>query len=117
MKFHTAYTNNRPTYRKNGRKSPGIYLIKEDNRIKYVGYSLSDVHKTAYRHFQKWTDYSQYRATFAKNAKIYILYTTKSRAQKLEKLLIEKYQPEKNTNTPVIDLPPGFEIDNSPLPF
>jgi excinuclease UvrABC nuclease subunit len=117
MKFKTAYTNGKPTYRKNKKKTPGIYLIKEDGRIKYVGYSLTDVHKTAYRHFQRWNDPAQYRATFDKYALLYILPTSKSRAAKLEKLLIEKYQPEKNTYMPEINLPDSFVIDNSPLPF
>lgn len=102
MKFYPAYTNRRPTYKKGNKKSPGVYLIKQNGRIMYVGFSLSDVHKTAYRHFQSWNDRTQYRATFPKNALLYILPTTKAKAKKLEAALIRKHQPAKNTYQPTI---------------
>lgn len=34
----------------------GVYLIKENNIVVYVGRSLKDLKNTLYRHFQKWTD-------------------------------------------------------------
>ncbi len=34
----------------------GVYLIKENDIVVYVGRSLTDVKKTLYRYFQKWTD-------------------------------------------------------------
>lgn len=34
----------------------GVYLIKENDVVVYIGRSKSNVKKTLYRHFQKWTD-------------------------------------------------------------
>jgi hypothetical protein len=35
---------------------PGVYLIKENDIVVYIGRSKTDVKKTLYRHFQKWID-------------------------------------------------------------
>lgn len=35
-------------------KTPGVYFIREDGVLVYVGYSGTDVKKALYRHFQKW---------------------------------------------------------------
>ena len=34
----------------------GVYIIKKNGLVVYVGRSSADVKSTLYRHFQKWTD-------------------------------------------------------------
>lgn len=81
---------------------PGAYIIKKNNKIKYIGYSGNDVIKTMYRHFYPWTD-QQYRVTYSKNdkdIKVRVIYTNKpEQAAKLEKALIAKYKPADNVNS------------------
>lgn len=97
----------------------GVYLIHERTRdgltCVYVGKSNSDLKKTLYRHFQKWTDR---RHPDRRHAEIYervtywakggfndnerfavrVLFTdTNRRADLLEYALIKKYKPRDNT--------------------
>lgn len=96
-KFNSPYINNKPFYTSN---KPGVYLIKENNQIVYVGYSGYNLYKTMYRHFQSW-DSPQYRAVYSKNnnnIKVRVLYCLPSQAKKLEQALIQKYMPRDNQN-------------------
>jgi hypothetical protein len=58
-----------PPYDENGktnfpsRKRTGVYLIKENGIIVYVGYSGKDLYKTMYRHFEQWTGKQEYRTS------------------------------------------------------
>lgn len=89
----------------------GVYIIKKNDRVLYVGLSLTDVRNTLYRHFQKWTDK---RTNWTKKSQMYerityegqnrnmflvkVIFTpTKSEAQILESLLILKLKPIDNT--------------------
>lgn len=89
----------------------GVYIIKKNDRILYVGLSLTDVRNTLYRHFQKWTDK---RTNWTKKKEIYerityegqnrnmflvkVIFTpTKEEARILESLLILKLKPVDNT--------------------
>lgn len=89
----------------------GVYIIKKNDRILYVGLSLTDVRNTLYRHFQKWTDK---RTNWTKKSQMYerityegqnrnmflvkVIFTpTKNEAQILESLLILKLKPVDNT--------------------
>tara|TARA_R110000751_G_scaffold128883_2_gene230936 strand:- start:218 stop:622 length:405 start_codon:yes stop_codon:yes gene_type:complete len=92
-------------YRKDGKtnfphttKKSGVYLIADKNgKIVYVGFSLSNLYKTMYRHFQSWKDWRQERATFSrKTHKVRVVFTTPKQAQKLERALIVKYKPKGN---------------------
>lgn len=38
------------------KSGPGVYEIKENGKLVYVGFASKDVKKTLYRHFQKWVD-------------------------------------------------------------
>ena len=100
-RFKAPYNNlGKTTFRFITRKS-GVYLIKskKTNKIVYVGYSGNDLYRTMYRHFQKWTDNTQYRATFTKNGyTIRVVLTTPKRASLLEKALIKKYKPKGNAD-------------------
>lgn len=84
----------------NAKFNTGVYVIKETktNKVVYVGYSASNLHKTMYRHFQKWNDKSQQRTVLKKNGyKVRIIFATPSKAARLEKYLIGLYKPKYNT--------------------
>lgn len=111
-----------PTKSKNGKSNiawsrgkKGVYIIKEDNKIVYVGYSVSNLYKTIIRHFQEWNDSSQegrvsYRSRLNKHRyTVRIIIADQSRASKLEKGLIEKYQPRDNYQFTEIEFPQKVE--------
>ncbi len=79
----------------------GVYIIKENGRIVYVGKSHSNIYKTAMRHFQQWNDPFQDRITYAEKINsnrytIRIIEANKSRIDLIESGLIEKYNPRDN---------------------
>ena len=76
----------------------GVYIIKKGEDIRYIGYSGSNVYKTAIRHFEQWNDKTQVRTIYKNLAEITIriVLTTPGRAAKLERALIVKYQPKDN---------------------
>jgi len=95
----------------------GVYLIKKNDAVVYVGQSFTDVKKTLYRHFQMWNDL---RTTYTKKLQNYerVTYYGQDRTKfkikvifcktitdtaNLEFLLIKKYRPKDNTNK-MIDL-------------
>ena len=83
---------------------PGVYIIKEDGKIVYVGFSSYSVYKTMYRHFQTWNHRFQQVVTYASRMSRHdytvrpILCTAKQ-AYALEKRLIRKYHPRDNEIT------------------
>lgn len=106
-----------PPYKPNGRCSfpetkerTGVYLIKENDKLVYVGYSSTDLYKTMYRHFQEWTDRPykggralppEIRVTYKARMKrnhytVRIVFATAAQAARLEKMLIIKYNPRDN---------------------
>jgi len=102
-----------PVYTVNGHKAatlpraqfkgrPGVYFIKENGILVYVGCSKTDVYETAYRHFQKWNDDRGYiRTTYAdqllfNNYTISVQATLPDDAQDVESAYIEKYKPRDN---------------------
>lgn len=100
QKAQSPYLDNGKT-RFNLRNTPGVYLVYENSKLVYVGFSASDVYKAMYRHFQKWTDKNQQRITFKdlKNITVRMVYTkTGSKARKLEGALILKHKPPLNIN-------------------
>jgi hypothetical protein len=82
-----------------GRGKPGVYLIKRDNKIVYVGFSASDVEKACLRHFYNYNDSHRQKRVFYPNKEgitVRITLTTAARAAKLEKALIIKLKPKDN---------------------
>jgi hypothetical protein len=84
-------------------KKSGVYLIKKNNKVVYVGEShTNNLYKTLYRHFQFWNDkVPQKRVTFKNDRssgkiKVRVIITTKSQAVRLQKYLIKKIKPSKN---------------------
>lgn len=79
---------------------PGVYLIAENGKVVYVGFSETDVQKTCSRHFQSWDDPRQVRVSYRNRdiMTVRIIITTATRAAKLEQALIIKMQPRDNPN-------------------
>lgn len=84
-----------------GRK--GVYIIKENNKIVYIGSSESDLYKTAIRHFQVWNDRNQVqRVSYVtrlrrKKYTIRIVEVSPvSRIHLLEAKLIDRHNPRDN---------------------
>lgn len=89
----------------------GVYIIKKDDAIIYIGYASKDVRNTLYRHFQTWNDQ---RTGYTKRLEPYarITYAGQNRerflvkvifcptveeAQQLEEFLIHKIKPKDNS--------------------
>lgn len=115
----------RKPYKKNGRtnfpesqKRKGVYLIRVNGVIRYIGHSASDLYKTMYRHFQSWEDKNQVRVTYQHwlnqaryDIKVRLVFTnTAKQAKALEKALILKYRPKDNPDKlDLFDPTPGEE--------
>lgn len=88
-------------------KKRGVYIIKENGKIIYVGYSRTNLYRTIMRHFQNWDDrrfeqeHQTPRLTYANKIKrnrytVRIVFADDNRAKKLEHALIKKYKPRDN---------------------
>lgn len=100
--FKKVYINNKlnPNLKLSPNKNQkGVYILRKNGKIVYIGYSGSNLYKTFTRHFQSWNDPRQVRITFNKNDRVSarIVYTsTAKQAWNLEKALIKKYKPTEN---------------------
>ena len=79
----------------------GVYIIKENNKIVYIGQSGSNLYRTILRHFQSWNDRTQARVTYinklSKNKyKVRVVFVPPNKALQLERDLIAKYKPRDN---------------------
>jgi hypothetical protein len=91
----------------------GVYLIKEDGVLVYVGFSGSDLYKTILRHFSWWMDKRHYyekqnsifqRITYVntlnkKDYTVRVILCDPTRAWNLEKALIDKHAFNLRDNT------------------
>lgn len=80
---------------------PGCYIVKENNKIVYVGMSKVNLYKTLYRHFQQWHHKQQEVITYVNKLKtnrytVRVILSTPLQAEKLERALIIKYKPRDN---------------------
>src|SRR3989338_8447955 len=102
FKFLPPYKANGKTNFPEAKARTGVYLIKKNDKLIYIGYSESDLYKTLYRHFQTWNDTNQPERISYKTAllrhkfTVRVVFTTKKRAAALEKALILKHQPADN---------------------
>lgn len=83
------------------RQRPGVYVIKKAGRLRYIGFSTTDVYKALYRHFQVWNDRSRPdpRVVYRQLAdvRVRVIYTDNaSQAARLERALIIRFQPPDN---------------------
>jgi len=102
----------------------GVYEIYHEGDLLYIGVSRSDVKKTLYRHFQKWTDRrNEYRKKMEPFARVTYYGMDRQRflvrvvfckdgndAESLEKSLIRLFQPPDNkAKMEHIELPKALE--------
>lgn len=81
----------------NPKINTGVYLIKENKKIVYVGYSKTHLDKTAYHHFQSWSDQDQTRAIYdRKKVTVKFIFCSPAKAKLLEVYFIEKLKPRDN---------------------
>ena len=90
------------------RGKSGVYIIKEDGVIVYVGYASTDLYRVIMRHFQKWEDWRTrtgeriarvtYRDKLSRHRYTVRLVYVRGirRIDALETALIRKYQPRDN---------------------
>lgn len=105
IEFAVAY-NGKWCSLKNKYKKKGVYLIKENGVLVYIGMSGSCVKKALYRHFQIWNDrrweyypseHQYERVVYDRNEYKYEVAIIESEdAANLEKKLILKYNPRDN---------------------
>lgn len=79
----------------------GCYVIKENNKIVYVGMSGRNLYKTLYRHFEHWSHKLQevitYKTRLTKHKyTVRVILCTPGQAARLERLLILKHNPRDN---------------------
>ncbi len=112
FRFQPPYNSKGKTTFPGASKKSGVYLIKENGELVYVGYSGTDLYKTMYRHFQSWSDAeykggkaipAQYRVSYKeflekKKYTVRIVFCTAIQAERLERVLIKKYNPRDNAN-------------------
>jgi len=101
-KFIKTYVKGKTALKFPLRRS-GVYLIKENKTLVYIGVSLKNFYKTLYRHFEKWEHPSQdvisYSNTCKKKYTFRAIYCTALQAHTLEKILIQKLKPRDNRHT------------------
>ena len=102
-KWNLPYKKNGSTfYGSSIMKKSGVYLIKKNNKVVYIGEShTNNLYKTLYRHFQSWVDSTQKRVVFKNDKssgkiKVRVILTTKSQAIRLQVYLIKKLKPDRN---------------------
>ncbi len=92
------------------RTGAGVYLIRKNGKVVYIGKSHTDVKKTLYRHFQTWTDL---RSFYGRKASPYARVTYKDtpgeyscrvlfcsnpgKVDLLEQVLIKNLRPADNS--------------------
>lgn len=102
FKFHPPYrANGRTTFPETKSRS-GVYLIKENAKLVYIGHSQTNLYKTLYRHFQEWNHKWQEVISYASRRKrnkytVRIIFCTPAQAVRLERALVMKHQPRDNS--------------------
>lgn len=82
----------------------GVYLIRENRKLIYIGNSRTNIYKTMIRHFQQWNDSEQDRITYkekSKSKEFYYDFTFLELSEhktilRTEKSLIKKFLPRDN---------------------
>lgn len=96
----------RPIFKVIGKKRHGVYMIKEDGIIVYVGMSQYCVLERCYRHFYTWSARKHFRGKYhfltyydklnEHDYEVAILETAKEQAQLLEQAMILIMKPRDN---------------------
>lgn len=77
----------------------GVYVIRRNGVVVYVGYSSTNLYRTLYRHFQRWTHHSQEVVTYVNDRGVFtvrVLLCSPAQAKRYEVALVRKYKPRDN---------------------
>lgn len=97
-----------PPYQKPGKtsypetiKKSGVYLIKENGILVYVGMSGNNLYRTMYRHFEAWYHKQQevvsYQSRLSRHKyTVRVILCTPAQAARLERYLVLKHNPRDN---------------------
>lgn len=101
FKFLPPYKSPGKTNFPQTQKKSGVYIIKEDNKIVYVGMSGTNLYRTLYRHFEAWKHKYQEVTTYQSRLKLHkytvrVIFCTSNQAARLERILIKKIKPRDN---------------------
>jgi len=102
FKFIPPYQQGKTTYPETIGKS-GVYLIKENGKLVYIGMSGINLYRTLYRHFQAWHHKQQEVVTYQSRMKqnkytVRVILCTPAQSARLERYLILKHKPRDNEN-------------------
>jgi len=102
-KFFPPYQRTGKTTFPDTQQKAGVYLIKENDKITYIGYSAVNLYKTMYRHFQRWHHRTQEVVSYESRMKqnrytVRVVLCTAIQAARLERALIKKHRPRDNEN-------------------
>ena len=84
---------------KSSKGKAGVYFIKEDNKLVYIGHSTSDLYTTILRHFhrgqrERVSNYND--RMYSNNYTVRVIFTTSKQALDWEGVLINKFKPRDN---------------------
>lgn len=106
LTFLPAFGSKRGRYRVYGlqgiRKKSGVYFIRENGILVYVGMSRSNLQEALYRHFQDWSRSWKQKRVFYKNEvdvhnyEVACITTECDQAHPMEKCYILEYNPRDN---------------------
>jgi len=101
FKFLAPYKSPGKTNFPETQNRSGCYIIKENNKIVYVGMSGRNLYKTLCRHFEVWSHKQQEVTTYKDRLKknrytVRVILCTPGQAARLERLLILKHNPRDN---------------------
>ncbi|MFA6918437.1 MAG: hypothetical protein WC285_06485 [Candidatus Gracilibacteria bacterium] len=101
FKFLPPYKSPGKTMFPEIQRRSGVYLIKENAKLVYVGMSGGNLYKTLYRHFEAWNHPDQevvsYQSRMKKNKyTVRCVLCKPGQAARLEKYLILKFKPRDN---------------------
>ena len=101
FKFLPPYKSPGKTSFPETQRRSGVYLIKENGKLVYVGMSGGALYKTLYRHFEAWHHPDQEVVTYQSRMKknkytVRCVLCKPGQAVRLEKYLILKLTPRDN---------------------
>ncbi|MEI6567368.1 MAG: hypothetical protein WCR20_11875 [Verrucomicrobiota bacterium] len=101
FKFLPPYKEPGKTNFPQTQRRAGVYLIKENAKIVYVGMSGGNLYRTLYRHFEAWNHPHQEVTTYQSRMKrhtytVRVVLCTPGQSARLERALIKKHKPRDN---------------------
>ncbi len=110
-----------------GYKQAGVYIIREDQRVVYVGLSKQDVRKRMYRKFEVTRNYRYDRVCYRDRITLHtyevaiVIAPDQEERELIEAHLIALFNPRDNKQTEIIELlevPEEFRrIPDEDVPF